>query len=70
MLTKEQIQSARGFERVTLKNKDKSPLRCRRNGATKYWKRNPERFRIPVKYGLYTCFYITELNVNDWVATY
>lgn len=27
--------------------------RYRRNGATRLWKRNPERFRIPLKYGLY-----------------
>jgi hypothetical protein len=25
---------------------------CRRNGATKRWKRDPERFRVPVKFGL------------------
>jgi hypothetical protein len=24
----------------------------RRNGATKRWKRDPERFRIPIKFGL------------------
>lgn len=27
--------------------------RYRRNGRTRTWKRSPERFEIPVKYGLY-----------------
>ena len=26
--------------------------RLRRNGKTKTWKKNPQRFRIPVKFGL------------------
>ena len=32
----------------------------RRNGATKAWKRSPERYQVPVKYGLYRYGYITE----------
>lgn len=32
----------------------------RRNGATKTWKRQPDKFRIPVKYGMYSYSYITE----------
>lgn len=27
--------------------------RWRRNGKTQTWKRDPERFRIPIKFGLY-----------------
>ena len=30
----------------------------RRNGRTALWVRNPERYRIPVKYGLYHYAYI------------
>jgi hypothetical protein len=33
--------------------------KLRRNGATKRWKRNAERFRIPVKAGLYVFTEIT-----------
>lgn len=28
------------------------PMRWRRNGATRRWKREPSRFEIPVKHGL------------------
>jgi len=36
----------------------------RRNGKTKTWKRNLERFRIPVKFGLYGYDCITENDVE------
>lgn len=38
----------------------------RRNGQTKTWKRQPERFRIPVKYGLYAYSYITEYDAEKF----
>lgn len=34
----------------------------RRNGATKYWKREPKRFSIPVEYGLHGHGIITNNN--------
>ena len=34
--------------------------KLRRNGATKLWKRSPERFSIPVKAGLKSCARIEE----------
>ncbi len=48
-----------------------SPGKCyvfRRNGKTRRWKRNPERFSIPVKFGLYTYTHITEVTQNDYHA--
>src|ERR1043166_7430204 len=33
-------------------------LQCRVNGAVKLWKRRPNDFRIPVKYGLYEYAYV------------
>lgn len=30
-------------------------IRVKVNGAIKRWKREPERFEMPVKYGLYEC---------------
>jgi hypothetical protein len=38
--------------------------RCRRNGATQTWKRDPSRFRIPVKAGLYKYWAIREDNMS------
>lgn len=50
----------------TKHNADGSPLRCRSNGKCRTWKTRPEGFRLPVKYGLRTCFYITEQNAHEW----
>lgn len=43
-----------------------SPGKCyvfRRNGKTRRWKRTPQRFSIPTKFGLYT--YRTITNLDD-----
>lgn len=39
---------------------------CRRNGRTLTWKRDPTRFCVPIKYGLYQYGEITEDNAQDW----
>ena len=36
----------------------------RRNGATQTWKRDTNRFRLPVKYGLYAYDAITEQSAH------
>ena len=51
---------------VTLRNSDGTPLRCRSNGVCKTWKTRPDEFKLPVKHGLRTCFYITEANASEW----
>lgn len=66
MITFEQALTARNFEHVTLKNADGTPLRARRNGATKTWKTRTGQFELPVKYGLKQCFKITEKDVQFW----
>ncbi len=69
MITKNQAISAKRrdeFHHILLKNVDGSPLRCRANGACKTWKTRPEAFKLPVKYGLRQCFYITEDNAHEW----
>ena len=60
--------TANEFFSTTLKNKDKNqtPLKVRRNGKTQVWKTRPNDFKIPVKYGLYEYFYITQDNCNEW----
>jgi hypothetical protein len=36
----------------------------RANGKCKTWKRDPTRFQLPIKYGLYTYGYITNENAH------
>lgn len=68
-VTRDNCETAQRFEHKTLKNRDGSPLRARRNGKTRLWVRSPEKFLIPVKYGLYDYFYIDQQNSNDWNVT-
>lgn len=52
---------------VSLTNSDGTPTRARVNGKMKTWKRDPNRFQLPMKHGFYTCFYITAENAHEWV---
>lgn len=54
------------LEHVHNKDSRGAPMRCRVNGRTKTWKTRPTEFQVPVKYGLYHCFYINEQNAADW----
>ena len=68
-LTKEQAVNTNDcteFNHVTEKNADGTPLRCRVNGKCKTWKTRPAEFKLPVKHGLYNCFYITNHNAREW----
>ena len=72
MITKEQAVSASYRDilyHVQFKNKDGSRTRCRVNGKCKTWKTKPKKFKLPVKYGMYECFYITEDNAEQWEIT-
>ncbi|MFA7254455.1 MAG: hypothetical protein WC107_07975 [Patescibacteria group bacterium] len=40
------------------------PLNWRANGKLKTWKRNPERFQLPIKHGLRTYTYLTNENAH------
>jgi hypothetical protein len=66
MITKEQAMTAKLFHHVSEKNSDGTPLRVRRNGKTQTWKRDTERFLIPVKYGYKRCLYITNETAPRW----
>ncbi|MEG1121250.1 MAG: hypothetical protein RSE62_03505 [Citrobacter sp.] len=68
MITKAQAMTVRGtlYHRIA-KNTDGSALRARVNGACKTWVKNPTAFKLPMKYGLKSCFYITEENAHDWL---
>jgi hypothetical protein len=67
VVNRDNAMTANDFEHTTLKNRDGSPLRTRRNGKTQTWKRKPNDFRIPVKYGLYEYYNITQDNCHEWV---
>ena len=60
--------TANHFEHIREKNKDKTPMRVRRNGKTQTWKRKPNEFRIPVKYGLYGYGNIDHNNCHEWTV--
>ncbi len=63
-----QATYATTFYHVTLRNADGSAVRARVNGRCKTWKTRPAEFRLPVKYGLRDCFYITETNADEWLT--
>lgn len=69
-LTKElalTLRHGQTLDHKTLKMADhKTPCRARVNGQVKTWKTRPDKFSIPMKYGLKDCFYITEANAGDW----
>jgi len=41
---------------------------CKVNGAVKRWKRQPERFRVPVKYGMYECSHFENADLPRMLA--
>ncbi len=51
------------------RNADGTPARCRVTGKCQTWKRDGEKFKLPVKHGLRNCFYITEANGHAWCLT-
>ena len=65
-VTRENCEKLNNFEHVFLKNADKTRLRAKRNGKTRLWKRNPERFVIPIKHGLYDFGYINQFDCENW----
>jgi hypothetical protein len=69
-VTRESAMTANEFFSTTMTNKDKNktPLKVRRNGKTQVWKTRPNEFRIPVKYGLYDYYNITQDNCHEWVT--
>lgn len=53
---------------VSLTDSRGKPVRCRVNGKCQTWKTRPGEFRLPVKYGLKECFYITPDNAKEWIV--
>lgn len=75
-MTPEQIDNVREFHFAAVCAKIEGPRggvtyaveKWRRNGATQHWKRDPERFVIPIKYGLREYAYLTPDNVAEFHA--
>jgi hypothetical protein len=55
-------------KRYSAKNGKGRAIQVRRMGATKTWKRQPGKFRIPVKFGMKDSFYIDNDNANEWLT--
>lgn len=51
---------------LTCKGSDRQPMRCRTSGRLREWKRNPDGWEQPVKWGLKTSFTITAANAAEW----
>lgn len=68
MITKQDAMTCRTFYSVTLRNADGTAVRCRANGKCQTWKTRPDDFRLPVKYGLKRCFYLTPGSAADWLT--
>lgn len=68
MVTKDQLENKinLNFEHISLTNKDGTPVRRRASGKLKTWKTRVNAFKLPVKYGLRTSFYITNENAHEW----
>lgn len=56
------------FYHVELKNSDGTALRGRVNGKCRLWKTRLDEFRLPMKHGLFECFYIDQANADEWSA--
>jgi hypothetical protein len=65
-VTVESVENHREFWHRTATNADGSPVRCRSKFKVKRWKKLPNEFQLPVKYGLRECFYITPHNAHEW----
>ena len=63
------LHSGQILHHASLKNADGTPTRCRVNGMCKTWKTRPDEFKLPVKHGMYTTFYITQRNGQEWGTT-
>ena len=54
-MTLDEILNLKYGERIWLITNKGQAAQVKVNGKVKRWKRNPERFLVPVKYGLFEC---------------
>lgn len=70
----ESLPTGRTIYHKTWTNADGSAFRARVNGRIKTWKREPERWLLPIKRGLRDCGYLGEgpgadQSPSDWTTT-
>lgn len=68
MITKEDAMNAKHgdiFYHISRENRT-GAVRVRVSGKCKTWKTRPLEYRLPVKYGLYSSFYIDHNNAHEW----
>ena len=67
MITKQEALSLKFGERLHSSTQcDKKTIRWRVSGSCKTWKRQPNRFRVPLKYGLASYWELTEKNAENF----
>jgi len=54
------------YHRTKTYARSNRPIEVRKMGKTKRWVRQPEKFSVPVKFGMYDSFYIDNRNANEW----
>lgn len=59
-ITRENVDELLDNHRIEIHMRNGNWWSVRRNGVTKYWKRDKARVYIPVKFGLKMCAQITE----------
>ena len=69
MVTKEQAQNSMYFYQHTIQTPTgfrslPRPIKWRANGKCKLWEKSPEKFKLPIKHGLYAHAYLTEENAH------
>lgn len=70
MLTKEQALTCNVFYHITARYRDGGAYQARRNGKTRTWKREPERFSVPCKVGFKGYLRISSgFNAHEWCPT-
>ena len=66
MVTIEQAKALQYRDILILDQGSAHITRWRVNGAVKSWKRTPEKFRVPLKHGLYNFGYLDETNAYQF----
>lgn len=69
MITKSQAETLNYRDDIySLKSSDSRGFahRCRVNGKMKTWKRDTERWELPMKFGLYDAFTLSPWNAADF----
>lgn len=68
MTTRADLEQLLDTGRLSLRMSNGNYWRLRRNGRTQTWKRDPKRFRIPVKMGFRGYGALTERDLEELAA--